>query len=362
MKNENFDSKIKKSKNSVRPFVYNIPSISAVSWRIIMLLMIQILLLVVTKSFSALLVIFASTLGAFAAVGLNHVFNREYLYNIPNIIIPGIFIGMLLPETYPPLIAFIITAFTVFISRSIVFKGVNCWLNIAPIAIIIAWHIGKDYFPGFQLNSGIVNLRNSSVFLIENGTFPTYSFDSPITAFLNKYIFRLFNVSVPEGFISLIWDSHSIIPAFRFNFAIVISAIIIFSDNAFSTIIPSLFLFVYCLMVRLFGTYLMGGEFNQGDIILALFTSGMLFCATFLIQWYGTIPVTVGGKIILGTLSGIIAFSIVGAGTSPVGMVYTVLLSNIICMIIRIFEEKNNEIATGRIIEKLYARMEGKTK
>ena len=362
MKNENFDSKIKKSKNSVRPFVYNIPSISAVSWRIIMLLMIQILLLVVTKSFSALLVIFASTLGAFAAVGLNHVFNREYLYNIPNIIIPGIFIGMLLPETYPPLIAFIITAFTVFISRSIVFKGVNCWLNIAPIAIIIAWHIGKDYFPGFQLNSGIVNLRNSSVFLIENGTFPTYSFDSPITAFLNKYIFRLFNVSVPEGFISLIWDSHSIIPAFRFNFAIVISAIIIFSDNAFSMIIPSLFLFVYCLMVRLFGTYLMGGEFNQGDIILALFTSGMLFCATFLIQWYGTIPVTVGGKIILGTLSGIIAFSIVGAGTSPVGMVYTVLLSNIICMIIRIFEEKNNEIATGRIIEKLYARMEGKTK
>ena len=362
MKIENFDSKIKKSKNSVRPFVYNIPSISAVSWRIIMLLMIQILLLVVTKSFSALLVIFASTLGAFAAVGLNHVFNREYLYNIPNIIIPGIFIGMLLPETYPPLIAFIITAFTVFISRSIVFKGVNCWLNIAPIAIIIAWHIGKDYFPGFQLNSGIVNLRNSSVFLIENGTFPTYSFDSPITAFLNKYIFRLFNVSVPEGFISLIWDSHSIIPAFRFNFAIVISAIIIFSDNAFSMIIPSLFLFVYCLMVRLFGTYLMGGEFNQGDIILALFSSGMLFCATFLIQWYGTIPVTVGGKIILGTLSGIIAFSIVGAGTSPVGMVYTVLLSNIICMIIRIFEEKNNEIATGRIIEKLYARMEGKTK
>ena len=362
MKNELYDSKIKKSKNSVRPFVYNIPSISAVAWRIIMLLLIQILMLAFTKSFSALIVIFASTLGAFAAAAINQFFNKENLYNIPNIIIPGIFIGMLLPETYPPFIAFIITMLTIFISRSIVFKSVNSWLNIASLAIIIAWHVGKDFFPSFQLNSGIINLRNSSVFLIENGTFPTYSFDSPITAFLNKYIFRLFNVSVPEGFISMIWDTHSIIPAFRFNFIIIVSSIIIFSDNAFSIIIPSLFLFVYCLMVRLFGTFLMGGYFNQGDILLALFSSGMLFCATFLIQWYGTIPVTVGGKIILGTLSGIIAFSIVGAGTSPVGMVYTVLLSNIICMIIRIFEEKNNEIATGRIIEKLYARMEGITK
>lgn len=362
MKNLLLDNKIKKSKNSVRPFVYNIPSISAVSYRIIILLFIQMIMLAVTKSYSALIVIFACTLGAFAAVGLNHVVNRERLYNIPNIIIPGIFIGMLLPETYPPLIAFTITLLTVFISRSIVFKGVNCWLNITPLAIIIAWHIGKDFFPGFLINSGIINLRNSSVFLIESGAFPTYSFDSPITAFLNKYIFRLFNVSVPEGFISMMWDTHSIIPAFRFNVLIVISSIIIFSDNAFSMIIPSLFLFVYCVLVRLFGPYLMGGYFNQGDILLALFSSGMLFCATFLIQWYGTIPVTVGGKIILGTLTGIIAFSLVGVGTSPVGMVYTVLLSNIFCMIIRLFEEKNNEIATGKVIEKLYARMEGKIK
>ncbi len=356
------ENKIKKSKISVRPFVYNIPSVSAVSIRFLILLSVQILMLAFTKSFSAIIVISASVLGALAATGLSQIVDREPLYNITNMIIPGIYIGMLLPESYPPFIAFIITALTIFISRSIVFKGINCWLNITPLAIVIAWSIGKEFFPDFLLNSGIINLRNPSVYLIESGAFPIYSFDAPITSYLNKNIFNLFNVTIPEGFVSLFWDTHSTIPAFRFNLLTLISAIILFSDNAFSMIIPSVFLFVYSLMVRILGTYLFGGYLNQGDIILALLTSGIFFCSTFLIQWYGTIPVTVPGKIILGLIAGVAAFTIIGAGTSPVGMCFTVLFSNICCMIIRIFEEKNNEISIGAIIAKLSAKMEGSVK
>ena len=356
------ENKIKKSKISVRPFVYNIPSVSAVSIRFLILLSVQILMLAFTKSFSAIIVISASVLGALAATGLSQIVDREPLYNITNMIIPGIFIGMLLPESYPPFIAFIITALTIFISRSIVFKGINCWLNITPLAIVIAWSIGKEFFPDFLLNSGMISLRNPSVYLIESGAFPIYSFDAPITSYLNKNIFNLFNVTIPEGFVSLFWDTHSTIPAFRFNLITLISAIILFSDNAFSMIIPSVFLFVYSLMVRILGTYLFGGYLNQGDIILALLTSGIFFCSTFLIQWYGTIPVTVPGKIILGLIAGLAAFTIIGAGTSPVGMCFTVLFSNICCMIIRIFEEKNNEISIGAIIAKLSAKMEGSVK
>ncbi|MCR5062957.1 MAG: RnfABCDGE type electron transport complex subunit D [Treponema sp.] len=152
------------------------------------------------------------------------------------------------------------------------------------------------------------------------------------------------------------------IPAFRFNVLTIISSIIIFSDNAFSLIIPSFFIAVYSVFVRLFAPFLFGGYFNQGDIILALLSSGTLFCATFLIQWYGTIPVSVGGKVVLGVISGATAFAIIGAGTSPVGMAYTVLISNICCMIIRIFEEKNNEIAVSKVIDKLMAKMQGESK
>ena len=328
MKNNSKEKKLKSGRISVKPFVYNIPSISSVSIRFIILLAIQVIMLFITKSYSALLLVGSTLIGAIAAAFVN-----------------------------PPTTAFIISFATIVIGRSIMFKGINNWLNISSVAVIIAWYIGRKYFPGFSVTAENLSLRNTSIYLIENGSFPIYSFDSTITSFLNKYIFYFFKVTVPEGYVSLMWDTHSIIPAFRFNLITIISSIIIFSDNAFSLIIPSLFLIVYGLLVRLFVPFLFGGYFNQGDIILAMLTSGILFCSVFLIQWYGTIPVTTGGKVILGILSGISAFAIIGSGTSPIGMAYNVIITNIISMIIRIFEEKHNELVVGKVITKYSSKL-----
>ena len=38
-------------------------------------------------------------------------------------------------------------------------------------------------------------------------------------------------------------------------------------------------------------------------------------------------------------------------------MVYTVLITNICSMLIRIFEEKQNEMITGRVVSKYSAKM-----
>ncbi len=355
------EKKLKNTRISVKPFIYNIPSISSVSIRLLVLLSIQILMLIITGSIHAFFVVMVSLIGSIAAAVINYYVRKEPVYNIMNIAIQGILIGMLLPENFPLITTFVISFATILISRSIIFKSVNSWINAPAIAVIIAWYVGKKYFPQFAVNSDILPLRNSSVYLIQNGYFPTYSFDSPITAFLNKNIFSLANVSIPEGFVSLLWDSNSVIPAFRFNLITIISSIILFSDNAFSMIISSLFLFVYALLVRLFVPYLFGGNFNQGDMILALLTSGILFSSVFLIQWYGTIPVTVFGKVILGVITGIIAFAIIGCGTSPVGMAYTIICSNIICMVIRIFEEKKNDLSTGKVISKYSAKVAAET-
>ena len=357
MKNFSKEKKLKSGRISVKPFVYNIPSISSVSIRFIILLSLQVIMLAFTKSYSSLILILTTILGSILAATVNYFTSKEPLYNIMNILIQGLLIGLLLPEGFPPFTAFVISFATIVISRCIVFKGINSWLNTATIAVIIAWYVGKRYFPVFSVNSEILSLRNTSVYLIENGIFPIYSFDNSITNFLNKYVFDFFKVTIPEGFISLLWDSHSIIPAFRFNLLTIISSIIIFSDNAFSLIIPTIFLFVYATLVRLFVPFLFGGSFNQGDIILALLTSGMLFYTTFLIQMYGTTPINVSGKIVMAFLSGIIAFLIIGCGTSPIGMAYTIICQNIICMVIRIFEDKENELITGRVVTKYSAKI-----
>ncbi len=353
---ENINEKEKNKILFIKPFIYKRPSISSVIIRMLILLSVQILMLLITKSYSAFAVVISTILGAICAASINYLVSHEPPYHIMSIITQGMMIGLLLPESYPLVIAFFISLISLVISRCLVFKGINSWINASAVAVIIAWLVGNTYFPPFTITSELIPLRNSSLYLIQNGSFPTYSFDSSITAFLNSTIFNWFKITVPEGYISLLWDTHSIIPAFRFNVITIISSIIIFSDNAFSGIIPSLFLIVYATLVRLFAPMMFGGFFNQGDILLAILSSGTLFCATFMIQWYGTIPSTVSGKIILGLISGLLAFFIIGCGTSPIGISYTILITNIASMFIKAFEEKQNLISTVRVVNKIAAK------
>lgn len=341
MKSQSIDLRLQKKLQNINPFVYVRPSISAVTVRILVLLLIQVVMLLLTKSYNAAILIGTTALGGIAAASVNFLIYHEKPFQFLNIIVQGIFIGFLLPQEFPVVVAFFITFFTLIISRCIFFKSINCWINICCVAVMIAWFIGRQYFPQFIITKDLISLKNSSVYLLQNGSFPIYSLDSTITSFLNEKVFSIFKVTIPEGFVSLLWDTNSSIPAFRFNLLTIISSVIIFADNAFSFIIPTLMLCVYAVLIRLFGPIFFGGSFNQGDIILAFLTSGTLFCSVFLIQWYGTVPIFLSGKIILGILAGIIAFLVTGAGTSPIGMVYTVLITNFVNIFIRTFQEKN---------------------
>ena len=138
MKTDPKEKKLKSGRISVKPFVYNIPSISSVSIRIIILLMIQLFMLAITKSYSSLIVILTTVIGSLAAAFINHFISKEPAFNFMPIIIQGLFFGLMLPETFPPSTAFIISFATITIARSIVFRGINGWLNISIVAVIIA--------------------------------------------------------------------------------------------------------------------------------------------------------------------------------------------------------------------------------
>lgn len=351
MNNISIDLKLQKKMQNINPLFFIRPSIYAVNIRFLFLLALQYAMLLITKSYDAAIVIGSSTLGGIAAASINFLIFHEKPFHFLNIILQGMVIGFLLPQEYPVVIVFFITFFTLVISRCVLFKSINCWINVCCVAVLIAWFIGRRFFPQFIITSDLVPLKNSSVYLIQNGSFPIYSFDSTITNFLNTKLFSFFKVTVPEGFVSLFWDTHSSIPAFRFNLLTIISSIIIFSDNAFSGIIPSLMLIVYGILVRLFAPMIFGGDFNQGDILLAFLTGGTLFCSVFLIQWYGTVPIYLSGKILLGILAGIIAFLIMGVGTSPIGIIYTVLITNFANIFIRAIQE-DKKINKNLILKK----------
>ena len=153
----------------------------------------------------------------------------------------------------------------------------------------------------------------------------------------------------------MFWDTKSVIPAFRFNFIILISSIFIFSEDIIKCVIPFTFMLVYLSLVRLLSPVFFGGLQFQGDILLALLTGGTLFISVFILNWYGTTPVTLKGRFIYGFFAGILNFFISGCGTSSSGLLFTVLIVNIVSVIIQQTEAKMNLLRTKRIVEKFNA-------
>ena len=146
-------------------------------------------------------------------------------------------------------------------------------------------------------------------------------------------------MALPEGYVSLFWDTNSLIPAFRFNLLTIIATIVLISYGGIKWIIPCVFLFVYGALVRIFGLFPFGGILYKGDILLAIFSSGTIMTAFLLLQWPGTIPLSIIGKVIYGLLAGIFAFLIMGCGTSPIGAMFVILITNTLSTIIQFIED-----------------------
>lgn len=350
MKHNDFDYKIKKTPVLLKPYFFIKPSYSAVSIRILAMLLIQFSLLMITKSYSAVGVILSSVAGALCAYALNYINRKAQLFTLVPLISQGIFIGMLLPQTFPPLVVFFLSFLVLVIEKIIFDNKSHSWVNIICVTVILASFIGSTFFPGFQVTREILSVKNPSVLLIKTGAFPVYDFDATLCNILNSTILYWFKVTLPEGVLSLLWDSQSVIPAFRFTFLTLISSVFLFADNGYSMMIPTIFVVVFGMLVRFLLPVMVNGPLAQGDLILAFCTSGTIFFAVFILQQYGTCPVTKAGKVIYGIASGIIAFFIMGCGTSSIGMCYTVLICNVMNLLIRVIEEKQDELKVNRLI------------
>lgn len=326
----------------IRPFVYTVPSITVTTITMLLLLCVQLIMLAITKSYNAIFVIMASCVGTVTAGYIVNLYHRSNKFSIILMILQGILVGMLLPETYPVhtvlMTTFLVTMFCKILSG----KLTHVWYNSVALAVAILWIIGAKEFPVSLVSSETAALVNPSLALIQSGDIHILQYDHSITDFLNRNIFGLFNVSVPDGYISLLWDNFSVIPAFRFNIITIISSIILISVDMIAFFIPLIFLVSYALLIRFIMPLFFGGVFGQGDILLAMLTGGTLFCALYLLQWFGTVPSTIAGKVIYAFCGGIMAFFVCGYGMSSTGMVFVILIIDVISSVIQAIEEKQN--------------------
>lgn len=323
---------------NLRPFCYFSSSATASAMACLIFLIPQLVMLYVSKTFSSLFIISASVSGALLSELINSLLRKKSFYGITSVL-QGVLTGLLLPSG----MSFIAVFFLTLISNLIfnyTFGGYShSWINPVALTVVMAWIFDFRDFPTFLISEEQLLSHNPSLLLIQNGTFPVLSFDSAVTGFINENIFKFFGISIPEGYVSLFWDNGSVIPAFRFNFITLISSAILFSFDFVSILIPSCYVIVYSVLVFFASRIVYSGIPGSGDVILALFSSGTLFCAVFLLCWIGTTPVSFWGRVCYGIAAGIFAFLIVGIGTSPAGSVFTIILLNITSLFFQQLED-----------------------
>ncbi|MDE5897885.1 MAG: RnfABCDGE type electron transport complex subunit D [Treponemataceae bacterium] len=337
----------------VRPFMYRCGSVENSACKLLLLLCVQLGMLALAGSFRALLVVLAAALGSIAAGFVSRKMDgRGTPWHLSAVIsaVQGIMVGMMLPEAYPPATVFFVTLCAMLFIQHF-FGGFSCsWLNAPAFAVAVMWLVGSKAFPSLHVSSELLSLRNPLQRLIEGGVYPVQEFDAGVTAALNGAVFKLFKVSVPEGYVSLFWDARTSIPAFRFNAVTLASSAVLFGDDLLRCVVPACFTAAYLALVRFAAPFFFDGIRFQGDMLLALLTGGTLFCAVFLLDWFGTAPESVAGKVLYGISAGIIAFLISGCGTSPCGMAFTVVIGNIVSILIQMWEERRNRRALRAVL------------
>lgn len=322
------------------PFVHISPAFPNTIAAMILVLVPQLVFLGIYKDYKALLVITVSVLASVIAEIVDNLIQKKMSVGSFVSVLEGLIIGMFLPEVYPPLLAFFVVMFSLFVVKYCFGGLASNWANPAACTIIIAWFTGSLFFPDFQLNAEMLESANPASMLFSMNIIPMNENANIVSNFLNSHVLNHFGFVLPEGYTSLFWDTHALIPAFRFNMLTIFASLVLASLSMIDLLIPVCYFTVYAILVRAFSLEPFTGLTGQGDILLALLTSGTLFCGFFMLSWYGTTPMSMPGKVVYGVLAGVCAFVMSGAGTSPTGAVFTVILVNTASPVIQLFEDK----------------------
>ncbi len=335
----------------LRPFFYTKPSVRASVLGQIFLLFLQLAALFLTKSYSALLVIGCAVLATIASEFVNIKKYKRHHDSLAICIAQGLFVGMFLPESFPLLAVFCITFFTFVIIKNAFVSFSGTWANPVAVTVAIAYFTASSYFPVFLFDRPMIETVNIGSYLYQNEILTPLPIDFSLTTLVNEKFFNKFGISLPIGYLTLLIDNGSIIPAFRFNLLTIVSSIILFSLDMITAIIPIASILTYLLFVKVIGFFVLGGQMLQGDMFLALCTSGVAFCSLFVLTWYGTIPYTTSGRLFYGILCGVVFYVIVGCAFSASGCMFSVLIANVLSPFIQMIENRRINKDVSKMME-----------
>lgn len=321
------------------PFIVTRPTVTSMSLVTILSLTPHMCAMFIQQDYVSLFSIILAIAGSIAAE-VSVAWNKKSDILLDGTaILTGMLIGFLLPSTLGPLFVFFISFSGCLLSRAIFGGTGSYWMNPVAVAVCLAFLSQGELFPPFLITPETVAAAGDAFGALKIDQFSRISSDSAVTEFLNTSILGKAGISLPEGYITLFWQSPSPIPAFRYNILTLVASIVLLSLKIIDWIVPAVFLFTYGLLVYLF-TPSTGGGYGSGDILFALLTGGVLFVAFYILSEFSTAPRTRVGKLVSGFAAGIICFMLCGPGGSPAGAAFTVISVNPLSTVIEYVEKR----------------------
>ena len=322
------------------PFVYTRLPVLGMNIAVLSLLGIQILILAITADFYALLNITAAVMSVLCVENLLRYLASSKLSLSLEMVISGLLIGFFMPTGIGFVFVFILSAFSVFIVKTVFGGTGRNWLNPVAFAVCAAYISRPEAFPPLISDFSLLREKGSIFALMEANGLLKLKTDFTVTSALNSLLLHGVGVTLPEGYISLFLNSTSSIPAFRYNIVTLMSSIILFSIRVADYILPAFFLTTYAILVWVFGMVPVSNIYFTGDILSAVLTGGVLFAAFFVMTEPASSPKTKYGKAMSGFFTGLFAFFICAHGASPAGIFFAIILSNVISPLIEKLEVK----------------------
>lgn len=313
---------------SPAPFLLSRPTVSRMSVITGVTLIPQILFLIAQQDYAAILNVALAIAGTVLAELCMTVPDKKNTFGDGTAILSGLLLGLLLPVTLNPFVSFAVSFSGMLVAR-VLFGGIGSyWMNPVAVAVSIAYISQPSAFPPFLITADGIQTVGDAFGALKLDHFSQLGSDQLVTGTLNTGFLGFFGIKLPEGYVTLLWNAPSVIPAFRYNILTLVASILLLAMDITDWIIPLCFITVYGTCIWFFSLLPFGAGFSNGDILFALLTSGFLFIAFYVLPEFTTTPRTRAGKAVSGILSGLIAFTICGPGGSAVGGIFTVILIN----------------------------------
>jgi electron transport complex protein RnfD len=315
-----------------------------------------------TDNGASLMIAFAALSGAILSEFLLNVKYHSLSVLDGSAAASALIFSLLLPNTFPPLLAFLGSIFAIVIVKySFGGLGAN-WLNPAvgawlfvrfswpaafeealkdsPLTILSALSLGGETDPhGSPLSLLALNGVDLSRAVSPDASSLTDT-GAIIIAFLNRTVFSLFDAHLPVEYASLFAPRFPAIIADRGLLCLLFGTIAITAFQASRAWLPAVFLLVYASLVRAFGAVLLGGSPGNGDILFGICSGGIIAAVFLLNADPVTAPKSRGGKAAAAVLAAAFSFLFRYVSLEPCGAFFAAALINVLVLLIRRIETR----------------------